>query len=162
MLSIGKWVLEQMNTANKCHSYSVPSQQPKTLCKLTALVTDAAIRQQGFTCYDDSITVPLTVQAGDILGACVFNPTDGNFFTRRQLVDVVGRVDGESLLRMGAAGCSTTALPTDIKASQLSTVNSRRLHLYANIGTQCGTHTNLRFSVDNFADLVFVCSCRDF
>jgi hypothetical protein len=96
-------------------------------------ITDGVIRQQGFTCYDDSITVPLIVQAGDVLGACVFNPMNGGFFTRRQL-DVVGRVDGESLLRMGSDGCSTTALPTDIKASQLSTVNSRRLHLYANIG----------------------------
>ena len=94
---------------------------------------DAVIRQQGFTCYDDSITAPLTVQAGDIVGACVFNPTDENFFTRRQL-DVVGRVNGESLLRMGSGGCSITTLPMEIRASQLSTVNSRRLHIYANIG----------------------------
>ena len=97
--------------------------------------TDGVIRQQGFTCYDDSITVPLIVQAGDVLGACVFNPTDGSFFTRRQL-DVVGRVNGESLLRMGSGGCSIDALPTTIQASQLSTVDSRRLHLYANIGIQ--------------------------
>ena len=41
---------------------------------------DVVIRQQGFTCYDDSITAPLTVQAGDIVEACVFNPTNGNFF----------------------------------------------------------------------------------
>ena len=94
---------------------------------------DAVIRQQGFTCYDDSITAPLTVQAGDIIGACVFNPMDGGFFTRDQL-NVVGRVGGESLLRMGSGGCSTTALPMEIKASQLSTANSRRLHIYANIG----------------------------
>ena len=51
--------------------------------------TDGIIRQQGFNCYDDSVTVPLTIQAGDILGAYVFNPTDGSFFTRIQL-DVVG------------------------------------------------------------------------
>ena len=94
---------------------------------------DGVIRQQGFICYDDSITAPLTVQAGDIVGACVFNPTNGNFFIRSQL-DVVGRVDGESLLQMGSGGCSTTALPMEIRASQLSTVNSRRLHIYANIG----------------------------
>ena len=41
-------------------------------------VIDGVIQQQGFTCYDDPITVPLTVQAGDVLGACVFNVTDGN------------------------------------------------------------------------------------
>ena len=87
-------------------------------------ILDAVIRQQGFTCYDDSITAPLTVQAGDIIGACIFNPTNGGFFTRHQL-DVIGRVNGESLLRIGSGGCSTTALPMEIRASQLSTANSR-------------------------------------
>ena len=97
---------------------------------------DCVIRQQGFICYDDSITAPLTVQAGDIVGACVFNPMNGhfNFFTRSQL-DVVGRGSDESLLQMGSGACSITALPTNIQASQLSNVNSRRLHIYANIGT---------------------------
>ena len=97
---------------------------------------DGVIRQQGFTCYDDTITAPLTVQAGDIIGACVFNPMNGNFnfFTRSQL-DIVGQVSGESLLQMDSGACSITALPTNIQASQLSNVNSRRLHIYANIGT---------------------------
>ena len=97
-------------------------------------VTNGVIQQLGFICYDDPITVPLTVQAGDVLGACVFNVTDGTFFIRRQL-DVIGRVNGESLLRMDSGGCSIDALPTTIQVSQLSIVNSRRLHLYANIGT---------------------------
>ena len=92
-------------------------------------VGDGVIQQQGFSCYDDPVTVPLTVQVGDVLGACVFNPTNGSFFTRRQL-DVVGR---ESLFQMGRGECSTTALPASIQASQLSTINSRRLHIYANI-----------------------------
>ena len=95
-------------------------------------ITDGVI-QLGFNCYDDPITMPLTVQAGDVLGACVFNPQDERSFTRRQL-DVVGRANGESLLRMGSGGCSTTALPTSVQASQLSTVDTRRLHLYAKIG----------------------------
>ena len=96
-------------------------------------ITDGVIQQQGFNCYDDSVTMPLAVQAGDVLGACIFDPENGNSFTRRQL-NVVGRGNGESLLQMGSDGCSTTALPTTIQASQLTTVGSRRLHLYANIG----------------------------
>ena len=96
-------------------------------------IADGVIQQQGFNCYDDSITMPLTVQAGDVLGACIFNPMNGFGFSRRQL-DIAGQVSGESLLGMGTDGCSTTALPTSIKTSQLSTVESRRLHLYANIG----------------------------
>ena len=87
------------------------------------------LQQQGFAGYDDPITVPLTVQAGDVLGACVFKATDGKSLIGHQL-DIVGRVNGEPLLRIDSGGCSTT-----IQVSQLSTVDSRRLHLYANIST---------------------------
>ena len=97
-------------------------------------IVDDVIQQQGFNCYDDSVASPLTIQAEDVLGACIFDPTDENFFSRRQL-DIVGQVDGEeSLLQMGTGGCSTEALPDSIQANQLSNANSRRLHLYANIG----------------------------
>ena len=87
---------------------------------------------QGFNCYTDSIDAgesPLTIQAGDIVGACVFDP-DG---FRLQL-DVVGEASGESLLQMGAAGCSREDIPSDISANQLSPLNSRRLYVYADIG----------------------------
>ena len=39
-------------------------------------IVDGEIAQGGFNCYTDSIDVgnsPLTIQAGDILGACVFD-----------------------------------------------------------------------------------------
>ena len=103
---------------------------------------DGEIAQGGFNCYTDSIDVgdsPLTVQAGDILGTCVFDP-DGdvvvfdNDVVIRLPLDVVGEVSGESLLQMGTAGCSRLDIPSDIPASQLSTLNSKRLHIYANIG----------------------------
>ena len=97
-------------------------------------LTDGVIRQQGFNCYDDSIpSSGLTVQAGDVLGACIFNPVNENRLTRIQL-NIVGQGGDESLLQMGAGGCSMDTLPNSIQASQLSRVDSRRLHLYANIG----------------------------
>ena len=107
---------------------------------------DGEIIQGGFNCYDDSIDVgnsPLTIQAGDILGACVFNPNDEQInnplvgrivIVARLPLDVVGEANGESLLQTGTDGCSRTNIPSDISTDQLSTVNSRRLHIYANIG----------------------------
>ena len=102
-------------------------------------IIDGAIAQGGFNCYDDAIDVgnsPLTVQAGDILGACVFNPDD-QFGVNRLPLDVVGEVGGESLQQMDTGGCSRTNIPSDISINQLSTLNSRRLHIHANIGKQC-------------------------
>ena len=48
-------------------------------------------------------------------------------------LDVVGQANGESLLQRGTDGCSRTNIPSDISTNLLSTVNSRRLHIYANI-----------------------------
>ena len=101
-------------------------------------IIDGSIQQDGFNCYDDFIDTdasPLTVQAGDVLGACVFDPVNSENYDRRQL-DIVGETEGESLLGMSTSGCTTDALPSSIPVSQLSMVSSRRLHIYANIGNQ--------------------------
>jgi hypothetical protein len=101
-------------------------------------IVDGVIVQGGFNCYTDSIDVgnsPLTIQTGDILGACVFDPSNSNLFNVNRLpLDVVGEVNGESLLHMGTDGCDRTSIPSDISTNQLLTLNSRRLHIYAYIG----------------------------
>jgi hypothetical protein len=105
---------------------------------------DGEIAQGGFNCYTDSIDVgdsPLTIQAGDILGACVFDPDgdivfeNNNNLLIRLPLDVVGEASGpeEALLQMSTDGCSREEIPSDIPANQLSTLDSRRLHIYANI-----------------------------
>ena len=81
-------------------------------------IIDGEIAHRGFNCYDDSIDVgnsPLTIQAGDVLGACIFNP-DNSFGVSRLPLDVIGQ-GGGSLLQMGTAGCSREALPSDIPAN---------------------------------------------
>ena len=91
------------------------------------------IVQNGFTCFNDSnnIDLPLSVQAGDLVGACIFKPQESY---RRQL-NIVGEVDGESLLGMSdVIECSVDDIPSSIRADQLSTHDNRRLHIYANIG----------------------------
>ena len=97
-------------------------------------VVDGEIAQSGFHCYDDLVTSTLTIQAGDILGACVFDSDEDSIFVTRLPLDVVGEVSGDSLLRMNTDGCSREEIPSDIQANQLSALASRRLHIYANIG----------------------------
>ena len=105
---------------------------------------DGEIAQGGFNCYNDSINSPLTIQAGDILGVCVFTP-DNSFGINRFPLDVIGEASGESLLQMtGTSDCSREDIPSDIdiSANQFLTLNSRRLHIYANIGKLCESHSN--------------------
>ena len=100
-------------------------------------VVDGEIEQGGFNCYEDTVDAGnslLTVQAGDILGACVFDPDRDNGAVQRLPLDVVGEVSGESLLAMNTNGCTRDDLPVNISANDLSSVSSRRLHLHANIG----------------------------
>lgn len=97
---------------------------------------DGEIVEGGFNCYEDTRDAgdsQLMVQAGDILGACVFDPSETIGVTRRQL-DIVGEASGESLLEMSSDGCSRDTLPMSIPMNALSTVESRRLHLNAQIG----------------------------
>ncbi len=51
-------------------------------------IVDGEIARGGFNCYTDSIDVgnsPLTIQAGDIIGACIFDPEDQRLVTRLPL-----------------------------------------------------------------------------
>ena len=102
----------------------------------TRTTVDSIIQENGFNCYDDTndINMSVPVQAGDLVGVCIFNPEDGNSFTRNQL-NIVGDGGGESLLQMNnVGGCSVDSIPSSVQDDDLSTVNNRRLHIYANIG----------------------------
>ena len=110
-------------------------------------ITDGLISNSSFNCYTDTRgvgDVPVTVQAGDIIGACVFNPCDtGN--AERFPLNVVGKASGESLLEMGADECTQEIIPSNIQLSQLTTSASQRLHLYADIGKKRDLATNKLF-----------------
>lgn len=106
-------------------------------------VVDGPIRS-GFRCYTDSLDTAeasesVTVQAGDIIGACVFDPANELILSRMQL-DIVGESrsrhdSGSSLLAMPTTdGCSMDTLPSNIPTNQLSVISSKRLHIYANVG----------------------------
>ena len=109
-------------------------------------IVDGEIARGGFNCYTDSLDVgesPLTIQAGDIVGACVLNPEDIQSENRFPL-HVVGETSTRETLLWNpmptdhdAVGCSIEAIPSNISSNQLLTVNSTRLHIYANIGRPC-------------------------
>ena len=88
---------------------------------------------EDFACMNLTVNDTVPVNAGDVLGACISDPSGGV----RQL-DIVGRLrDGESgssmLLRTdGVTGYTPDSVPSSVIPSKLS--GSRLLHLYANIG----------------------------
>ena len=71
------------------------------------------------------------VEAGDVVGVCIFDP-DGPGGNRRQL-DLIGQTSGYSLMGRSADGCSRTTIPSTISSSQLSVISQRILHIYADI-----------------------------
>ena len=84
-------------------------------------------------CLDLSFNEPVTVNPGDVLGACVFDPPGSSVYP----LDVVRSASSsDELLRAdsGSSGCTDTAVPSSITSSSLSTRTSRVLHLHATIG----------------------------
>ena len=70
-------------------------------------------------------------EAGDIIGVCVYEPRGDN----REPMDVISEANGYSLdlLQNNDVGipCGAGSMPSIISSNQLSTVNSRLLHLSA-------------------------------
>ena len=112
-------------------------------------IVDGLITNSSFNCYNDTRDVgdiPVTVQAGDVFGACVFDPSDSIMGNAERLpLNVVGEASGESLLEMGADECTQKIIPSNIQLSQLTTSASQRLHLYADIGKKTDLATNKHF-----------------
>ena len=85
-----------------------------------------------FSCAVYTPNVPVTMEAGDVLGACVFNPSGGD---RKQL-DIVGNriTNLGMLMRTGDNGCGINTVPSSVTSASLQDSSSLALHLYANIG----------------------------
>ena len=89
------------------------------------------MNQIGFNCYTDSIDAGdslLMIRSGDIIGACVFDPEDGNLFTRCEL-NIVGEVSagqGESLMRSDIdIHCTMDDIHSSIRLNDLRGRNNR-------------------------------------
>ena len=87
---------------------------------------------EDFACVNLTVNDTVPVNAGDVLGACVTDPSG----VVRHL-DIVGtHRDGERgssmLLRTDGVGCTPDSVPSSVIPTKMS--ESRLLHLYANIG----------------------------
>ena len=82
-----------------------------------------------FGCTTLTPVVPVTVQAGDVIGACVFDPPD-NILQN----DIVGEIDDSDryLMTTGTNGCGDAAVPSTVNS--LNRRDSRVLHIHADIG----------------------------
>ncbi len=80
-------------------------------------------------CRSFDLANPVIVNPGDILGACIFDPTESNIHQ----LDIVRETNDndEILLTAATTGCSSSSLPQTI--SDYTMVEERILHLYANI-----------------------------
>ena len=94
------------------------------------------IINQGLNCHDEFLDEPFTIEEGDVIGACVVDPKDP---AMRQL-NIVSRVNGQPHALLPLYGtqeyaqpCKMGTIPPRIMISQLTAVNSTRLHLSANI-----------------------------
>ena len=114
----------------------------RSISRTSNRFVDGRVDDEDINCYDDGVgNTPLSVQAGDVIGACVFDPENTNIpgfsllFVNRLPLNIVGMVVGQEnfLLQMGTSGCSRETLPTEVYTNQLLNVSSLRLHIYANI-----------------------------
>ena len=84
-------------------------------------------RSQNFNCYNVSVD-GFIVQAGDLVAACIYNPSG----LARQF-DLDGRSVSGSLKQTFINQCNQNSLPSAVSDNLLSNENSRVLHLYATI-----------------------------
>ena len=84
-----------------------------------------------FACLSFPIMNQIQIQAGDMIGACVYDPPDTDSDRIREKF-VVGQIADRFLMRTDTeARCSNSTVPNPV--SSLSRVNQRVLHIYASI-----------------------------
>ena len=92
-----------------------------------------------FACTDVVPSTAITVEEGDMLGACVFKPPGMGTHELK----IVGKGSTDSLMKlhgMHQKVCSTNSISATIQMTRLRSESSRQLHLHANIGIYTHTH----------------------
>ena len=108
---------------------------------ITLRVTEDQVRSvasDNFTsssiiCSKFTLDQPLPIEAGEVLGVCIFDPP-GNTIHSLNLVGSVG-TDTSDLLRLRPApDCTETSVPRSIDDSHSDHISNKAIYLYANIG----------------------------
>ena len=85
-------------------------------------------------CFNFQPSQAIEVQAGDVIGACIYTPTDElGGVTHREQLDVVGQNAGADrfLMVTSNSGCGDSSVPSPV--SSLTRINSLVLQIYADI-----------------------------
>ena len=109
-------------------SYNIVSQ---------AIKVTKTIDQDGqFICSSVTLTVPVIVQAGDVLGACVVSQPSNNTFAQ---LDIVGNnvTSDNYLMTADSSVCGNSTVPLTVNS--LDQTDGLVLHLYADISPSGGT-----------------------
>ena len=107
--------------------------------KVSSMDTQAKVLYKGFHCVHETTALQVDVQEGDIIGACVRNPSINVGPKQRLKVVGVDNNSDDSLFGMllgGTSECSTmrSQFPSQVPLNQLSLLNLMRLHVYINVG----------------------------
>lgn len=111
-------------------SYDVVSQT----IKVTRNQTNDQVGK--FTCSNVALTVPVNVQAGDVLGACVVSESSSNTFAQLNIVGY-NETSDRYLMTADSSDCGNSTVPLTINT--LSRTDSLVLHIYADISPVGGT-----------------------
>ena len=87
-----------------------------------------------FACAGFEVMNQIQIQAGDVVGACIYNPPDtGGLRGVRVELNVVGRNAGSNryLMMTGNTGCNDFTVPSPV--SGLTRIDSHVLHISASI-----------------------------
>ena len=96
-----------------------------------------------FNCSTYSAPSQIDIRAGDVIGACIYDPPNlGGLDGVRAQADVVGESSSATrfLMKTGNAGCGDSAVPDPV--TSLTREDSLVLHIHANI---CKLHTSILF-----------------
>ncbi len=95
-----------------------------------------------FACRTFSVN-DIPVQAGDVIGVCIYDPPDnaesvrvfGDDYTNRLPIDMVSQNAGSEhfLMSTGNSGCGDMSVPNPVAVSSLIRANQRVLHIHADI-----------------------------
>ena len=113
-------------------SYSAVSEAYTTGRTLTNLNLGSG----DFACARFEVMNQVQIQAGDVIGACVYDPpnTGGLSGVRAELNVVGGNAgNGNYLMMTGNAGCDDLTVPSPVTVSGLTTIDSHVLHISASI-----------------------------
>lgn len=129
-------VYRRMGSGNDTHYSRVESSVR------TATVRNHQMSNFGnFLCQYQNVA-DFDVEVGDIVEACIYESS--RYYKRKQL-HIVGQANGYSLTQTSdESHCGDNSMPSRISTSQLSTIDSKILHLFGIIACTLTLYTMLR------------------